>query len=88
MATKKSGKGKGKGGSSKPKKSAKWAKNTKDATEKAKKNGGKQWNIEDAYTKSERIRDMGQAVPKGYMRTGGRYFAKVANMRPIQSKTS
>ena len=86
MATKKSGKGKG--GSSKPKKSAKWAKNTKDATEKAKKSGGKQWNIEDAYTKSERIRDMGQAVPKGYMRTGGRYFAKVANMRPIMSKTS
>ena len=88
MATKKPGKGKGKGGSSKPKKSAKWAKNSKDAAAKAKKNGGKKWNAEDAYLKSKRIRDNGQAVPKGYMRTGGRYFAKVANMRPIQSKTS
>lgn len=88
MATKKPGKGKGKGGSSKPKKSAKWAKDTKDATAKAKKNAGKKWNTEDAYVKSKRIRDMGQAVPKGYMRTGGRYFAKVENMRPISSKTS
>ena len=66
----------------------KWAKNSKDAAAKAKKNAGKKWNTEDAYVKSKRIRDNGQAVPKGYMRTGGRYFAKVANMRPIQSKTS
>lgn len=72
----------------KPKKSAKWAKNSKDAAAKAKKNAGKKWNVEDSYVKSKRIRDNGQAVPKGYMRTGGRYFAKVANMRPIQSKTS
>lgn len=77
-----------KGGGKKPKKSAKWAKNTKDATAKAKAAKGKNNVTEDAYTKGKRIRDMGQAVPKGYMRTGGRYFAKVANMRPIQSKTS
>lgn len=89
MATKKPGKGKG--GSSKPKKSAKWAKNSKDASAKAKKSGGKNSNIEDYYVKktgTKRIRDVGQAVPKGYMRTGGRYFAKVCNMRPIKSKTS
>lgn len=83
MATKKPVKG-----GKKPKKSAKWAKNSKEATAKAKKNAGKKVNVEDAYVKSKRIRDMGQAVPKGYMRTGGRYFAKVSNMRPIQSKTS
>lgn len=65
----------------------KYARNSKDATERAKQNGGKKSNTEDAYVR-KRIRDVGQAVPKGYMRTGGRYFAKVANMRPIYSKTS
>lgn len=67
----------------------KWAKNSKDAAAKA--SGGKNSNTEDYYVKktgTKRIRDIGQAVPKGYMRTGGRYFAKVANMRPIKSKTS
>lgn len=83
--------GKGKGGSSKPKKSAKWAKNSKDAAAKAKESKGKNTNVEDYYTKKgagKRIRDLGQAVPKGYMRTGGRYFAKIANMRPIKSLTT
>lgn len=72
----------------KNKKPAKWAKNSKDAEAKAKKNKGKQYVTEDSHTKGKRIRDLGQKVPKGYMRTGGRYFAKVANMRPIRSKTS
>ena len=63
-----------------------WARNSKDATKRAEK-GGK-GNLEDSHIRGKRIRDVGQAVPKGYMRTGGRYFAKIANMRPIQSKTS
>lgn len=78
MATKKKAK----------KSTAKWAKNSKDAEAKAKKAKGKQYVTEDSHTKGKRIRDLGQKVPKGYMRTGGRYFAKVANMRPIKSKTS
>lgn len=77
----------------KPKKSqkpskGKYARNTKDATERAKRAKGRQNVLEDSYTRGKRIRDIGQAVPKGYMRTGGRYFAKVANMRPITSKTT
>lgn len=79
------------GGAKKSAKKAQWAKNSKDAAAKAAKSKGKQSNIEDYYTTknhTKRIRDVGQAVPKGYMRTGGRYFAKVGNMRPIKSKTT
>ena len=74
------------------KKKANWAKNSKDyvAKQKAKRENV---NIEDRlvgtkFAPSRRIRDYGQAEPKGYMRTGGRYFAKIENMRPIHSKTS
>ena len=62
-----------------------WAKNSRDAAMRAK---GK-LNTEDAYIgRSKRIRDEGQKPPKGYMRTGGRYFAKIENMVPIRTKTS
>lgn len=80
----------------KPKKSAKWAKNASDyAKKQAAKAKSKKFlgNQEDKAvgtkgSPSKRIRDMGQKPPKGYMRTGGRYFAKIANMRPIKSMTS
>lgn len=74
--------------SSSKKGGAKWAKNVKEASSKAKAKY-KAMNQEDAYaSRSSRIRDIGQAVPKGYMRTGGRYFVKVDNMRPINSQTT
>jgi hypothetical protein len=90
MATKK------KSGGTKPKKAAKWAKNTKDYETKqsSKAKGGKKganFNSEDAQIikqKSKRIRDVGQKPPKGYHRTGGMYFAKNANDRPIKSMTT
>lgn len=83
----------------KAKKAAKWT-NSSAAYEKkqqekvkgaSKKSGG--GNVEDTlvgtkHSPSKRIRDLGQKPPKGYMRTGGRYFAKVANMRPIKSMTT
>ena len=76
----------------KKKKAAKWAKNTKDYESKKQKSGvAKTMNMEDLYAgsgRSKRIKDVGQKPPKGYMRTGGRYFAKIANMRTIKSKTS
>lgn len=91
MASKKQG-----GTAKKPKKTAKWAKNSADyvkrqeAKSKAKNYIG---NVEDRmvggkHAPSKRIRDLGQKPPKGYMRTGGRYFAKIENMRPIQSMTT
>ena len=72
----------------------KWAKNSSDyakrqaAKYKAKKGT---FNAEDAQivkSKAKRIRDMGQKPPKGYHRTGGMYFAKNENDRPIKSKTT
>lgn len=82
-------------GGGKPKKAAKYAKNSKDYAEKQKAKWGKGmgpgWNAEDAQvvkSKSKRIRDMGQEPPKGYRRTGGMYFAKNENDRPIKSKTT
>jgi hypothetical protein len=76
----------------KKKRTAKWAKNTKAYEERKKKEGeAKRMNTEDLYVKggrSKRIRDVGQKPPKGYMRTGGRYLAKIENMRTIKSKTS
>ena len=80
----------------KPKKAGKWAKNASDyAKKQAAKAKSKKFlgNQEDKAvgtkgSPSKRIRDMGQKPPKGYMRTGGRYFAKIANMRPIKSMTS
>lgn len=79
--------------SAKAKKTAKWAKNSKDYVAKQQAKKSKKGNVEDSYigTKhapSKRIRDFGQPEPKGYMRTGGRYFAKIENMRPIKSKTT
>lgn len=68
--------------------SAKWAKNAKEAAAKAKENAGKKIVAEDGHTIGRRIRDLGQKPPKGYMRTGGRYFAKIENMRPIRSMTT
>ena len=77
----------------KPRK-AKWAKNSSDY---AKKQAAKAkvkkttFNAEDAQivkSKSKRIRDVGQKPPKGYHRTGGMYFAKNENDRPIKSMTS
>lgn len=84
MATKKT---------AKSKKRANWSKNSKDYAAKQKARAEKRGNVEDAYVgsrnaPSRRILDYGQAEPKGYMRTGGRYFAKISNMRPIKSKTS
>lgn len=78
----------------KPKKAAKWAKSASDyakkqaAKAKSKKFLGNQEDYEMKKTGAKRIRDIGQKPPKGYMRTGGRYFAKIANMRPIRSMTS
>ena len=78
----------------KPKKTAKWAKNSSDyakkqkAKAKSKKFLGNQEDLETKKSGAKRIRDIGQKPPKGYMRTGGRYFAKIANMRPIRSMTS
>lgn len=78
----------------KPKKSAKWAKSASDyakkqaAKAKSKKFLGNQEDYETKKSGLKRIRDYGQKPPKGYMRTGGRYFAKIANMRPIRSMTS
>lgn len=67
-----------------------YARNSADAAARAGAKGSKRRRtLEDEYTpRTGRIRDNGQAVPKGYMRTGGLYFAKVSNMRPIQSKTT
>ena len=78
----------------KPKKAGKWAKNASDyakkqaAKAKSKKFLGNQEDYEMKKSGGKRIRDLGQKPPKGYMRTGGRYFAKIANMRPIRSMTS
>ena len=78
----------------KPKKKAKWAKNSSDyakkqaAKAKSKKYVENQEDYETKKTGSKRIRDVGQKPPKGYMRTGGRYFAKIENMRPIRSLTT
>lgn len=78
----------------KPKKTAQWAKNSSDyakkqaAKAKSKKYLGNQEDYETKKAGGKRIRDVGQKPPKGYMRTGGRYFAKIANMRPIRSMTS
>ena len=89
MATKK----KKSGGAKKPSK-AKWAKNSADyAKKQAAKAKSKKanYNAEDAQiikSKSKRIRDVGQKPPKGYHRTGGMYFAKNENDRPIQSRTT
>lgn len=80
-----------------PKKShgGQWAKSGDDYAKKqaAKTEGGKRaapLNAEDRHMspKSKRITDYGQKPPEGYMRTGGRYFAKVCNARPIKSKTT
>lgn len=80
----------------KPKKTAKWAKSASDyAKKQAAKAKAKKilTNQEDKAvgtkgSPSKRILDVGQKPPKGYMRTGGRYFAKIANMRPIRSATT
>lgn len=78
----------------KPKKSAKWAKNASDyAKKQAAKAKAKSilMNQEDAFIKkgkAKRIRDVGQKPPKGYMRTGGLWFAKIENARPIRSLTT
>lgn len=76
------------------KKAAKYAKNSADYAKKqaakAKSKKGK-FNAEDAQmvkAKSKRIRDNGQKPPKGYHRTGGMYFAKNENDRPIKSATT
>ena len=79
--------------SAKAKKASKWAKNSKDYVAKQQAKHSKSGNAEDYYvgskhSPSKRIRDVGQAEPKGYMRTGGRYFAKIANMRPIKTMTT
>lgn len=95
-AKKKSGAAKKQSSAKKTKKTAKWAKSSSDyakkqeAKAKSKKFLG---NAEDKAvgtkgSPSKRIRDYGQKPPKGYMRTGGRYFAKIANMRPIHSMTT
>ena len=92
MATKK--KAAAKKTSAQKKKSSKWAKSSSDYSQKqAAKAKSKQFlgNMEDYQTKKtggKRIRDYGQKPPKGYMRTGGRYFAKIANMRPVKSMTT
>ena len=66
-----------------------FARNSADAQARAAANRGRRRVREDDYTpRAGRIRDEGQAIPKGYMRTGGRYFAKIANMRPIRSQTT
>ena len=69
-----------------------WAKNSSDyAARQAKKAGKGKFNAEDAQivkSKSKRIRDLGQKPPEGYRRTGGMYFAKAENDRPIQSRTT
>ena len=71
---------------------AKWAKNSSDYSKKqAAKTKKGTFNAEDAQivkSKSKRIRDVGQKPPKGYHRTGGMYFAKNENDRPIHSKTT
>lgn len=80
----------------KPKKTAKWAKSASDyekkqsAKAKAKKFLGNQEDklVGSKGSPSKRIRDFGQKPPNGYMRTGGRYFAKIENMRPIKSMTT
>ena len=80
----------------KPKKTAKWAKSASDyAKKQAAKAKVKNFvaHQEDKLvgtkgSPSKRIRDFGQKPPKGYMRTGGRYFAKIANMRPVKSMTT
>ena len=95
MATKKKAAAK-KSSSPKKKKSAKWAKNSSDYSAKqAAKAKSKAFlgNQEDQMvgskgSPSKRIRDYGQKPPKGYMRTGGRYFAKIENMRPVKSMTT
>lgn len=78
--------------SAKKPKQAKWAKNSADYKKKqeakAKKSGKVNLNTEDLYIRKRRIRDVGQKPPKGYMRTGGRYFAQIKNMRPIRSMTT
>lgn len=90
MATKKSAK---KAAAAKKKRTAKWAKNAKEYAkkQKAKWANGKapKPNAEDGHLgRAKRIRDKGQKPPKGYMRTGGLYFAKIANVRPIKSRTT
>lgn len=75
------------------KKTSKWAKNASDYAKKQQAKGKGKGNTEDKFvggkgSPSKRIRDLGQPEPKGYMRTGGRYFAKIANMRPIKSQTT
>lgn len=83
-------------GTKKPKKTARWAKNALDyekkqsAKAKAKKILANQEDkmVGTKGSPSKRITDVGQKPPKGYMRTGGRYFAKIANMRPIKSMTT
>ncbi|MGN0130717.1 MAG: hypothetical protein ACI4CE_07515 [Methanomethylophilus alvi] len=88
MATKK------KSASAKKPSKAKWAKNSSDYAKKqaAKVKSKKvKFNAEDAQivkSKAKRIRDVGQKPPKGYHRTGGMYFAKNENDRPIKSKTT
>ena len=80
----------------KARKPGKWAKSASDyakkqaAKAKAKKFLGNEEDkaVGTKHAPSKRIRDYGQKPPKGYMRTGGRYFAKIANMRPIKSMTT
>ena len=94
MATKKSGKG---GGA--PKKPAKWAKNTKSAEAKAKESAKgltkeqrakiAAEGVKQAKQKRARIRDIGQAIPEGYLRRqGSKYFALKENYRPDSSRNS
>lgn len=83
--------------STKPKREAKWARNTKDAERRAAETGkalskearkkivaeGKK----QAKQRRARIRDVGQAVPEGYARRqGGMYFALLENYRPDKSR--
>lgn len=85
-------------GPSKPRREARWSKNTAAATEKAKKAAGRLSKTERAKIvaegkeqvkqKRDRIRDVGQEVPEGYARTGKRYFARVENFRPDASRNT
>lgn len=72
-----------------------FARNSSDYAERARArnrgNGRRPMNREDVEivrSRSKRIRDVGQKPPKGYGRTGGLYFQKIENMRPIKSKTT
>lgn len=85
-------------GPSKPRKEARWSRNTAAATEKAKKAAGRlskkerdkiiTEGKEQAKQKRARIRDVGQEVPEGYARTGKRYFARVENYRPDATRNT